>query len=61
MTKEGPLWDATYFTHEVRSEKLRNMGFYIHHAQPNGLKALPACLGALAGFLSANNRGLFAL
>ena len=59
VTEEGPLWDAKYFTLEVGSEK-SFMRFYIYHAQPDGLKVLPAWLGALAGFLSANNRGLFA-
>ena len=37
------------------------MRFHIYHAQPDGLTVSPACLGALTGFLSANNRGLFAL
>ena len=37
------------------------MRFYIYHAQPIELKVLPACLGALVGFSSANNRGLLAL
>ena len=33
VTEEGPLWDATYFTLEVGSEK-SFMRFYIIHAQP---------------------------
>ena len=40
VTEEGPLWDATYFTLEVGSEK-SFMRFYIIHAQPDGLKVLP--------------------
>ena len=65
VTKEGPESDGRgsimgYFTLEVGSEK-SFMRFYIYHAQPDGLKVLPAWLGALAGFSSANNRGLFAV
>ena len=41
VTEESPLWDATYFTLEVGSEK-SFMRFYKIHAQPDRLKVLPA-------------------
>ena len=66
VTEEGPESDGRgsfmgcYILH-ARSWIWEVLNEILHHAQPDGLKVLPAWLGALAGFLSANNRGLFAL
>ena len=64
MTEEGPLWvlHTSHAKLDLRSDGTASfMRFYIYHAQPIGLKVLPSFLGALAGFLSAKNSGLFAL